>query len=147
MRLDRRVRNGENSIRRIRAGQQAYFPSEYSTAHEESWFVSGREIVTMMQTAEPRHGDHFATSFGICGCSPPARRLLRKSKMGSVLMIVADVIGHETLQMALVEDDDMIKEIASATSDESLGNAVLPRALERRSFRLHTKGVSAHQTT
>jgi len=56
--------------------------------------------------------------------------------MRSVVVVVADVLGHQALKMAFVEDDDMIEQVASAVADEAFGNAVLPRAAEAGPFGL-----------
>ena len=41
-------------------------------------------------------------------------------------MIVVDIFPHETYQMALIQDDDVVEEIATAGADPPLGHAVLP---------------------
>ena len=50
--------------------------------------------------------------------------------MGPVLMIVADVLSHEPLQMPLVQNDHLIQQVSSATSNPTFRNPVLPRAPE-----------------
>ena len=39
-------------------------------------------------------------------------------------MVVADIFGHETFQMPLIEDDDMIEQIAAAVADEAFSHTV-----------------------
>jgi hypothetical protein len=51
--------------------------------------------------------------------------------VGAILVIVADVLGYEPLQMTLVERDDVIQQLAPAASDRPFRNPVLPRAAER----------------
>jgi hypothetical protein len=51
--------------------------------------------------------------------------------MSSVFVIVVHVVREESLQMTLVQSDDVVEQFASATADPSLGNAVLPRTLKR----------------
>jgi hypothetical protein len=43
--------------------------------------------------------------------------------------------------MALVENDDLIEQIAAATPDESLSHAILPRALRADSFGLNAEAL------
>ena len=45
-------------------------------------------------------------------------------------MVVADIFGHEALEMTFVEHDDMIEQVSPATADEAFRNAILPRAAE-----------------
>jgi len=66
------------------------------------------------------------------------RRLLRQTEMRPVIVVVADVLGHEALEVAFVEYDYMIEQIA-ATADESLCYSILPRALECRTDRPHAE--------
>jgi N-acyl-D-aspartate/D-glutamate deacylase len=56
--------------------------------------------------------------------------------MRSVVVVVADVLGHQALKMAFVEDDDVIEQVSAAVADEAFGNAVLPRAAEAGPFGL-----------
>lgn len=50
--------------------------------------------------------------------------------MRSIVVVVADVLSHETLQMPFVQNDHMIQQISSAAPDPALCNAVLPRTTE-----------------
>ena len=56
------------------------------------------------------------------------RGFFAQHKMSSVVMIVVDISPHETYQMALIQDDDVVEEIATAGADPPLGHAVLPGA-------------------
>ncbi len=42
----------------------------------------------------------------------PCRRLLPKSDMWPVLLVVGDVLGGDPLKMILVEDNHMVEELA-----------------------------------
>ena len=60
------------------------------------------EILTTMQTSEPRHGNHLRTDRrALCGGSA-SRGFFAQAKLSSVVMIVVDVFPHETFQMALI---------------------------------------------
>jgi hypothetical protein len=47
--------------------------------------------------------------------------------MRSVLVVIADVLIHQTFQMAFVENDYMVEQIATAVANPALGDTVLPR--------------------
>ena len=55
------------------------------------------------------------------------RRILGEPEMGSVHVVIPDVLRHEAFQMAFVQNDHMIQQIAPAASHPALGNSVLPR--------------------
>jgi len=46
--------------------------------------------------------------------------------MRSVLMVVAHVFRHQSLQMALIQDDYVSQQVSSAASHPTLGHSVLP---------------------
>lgn len=58
--------------------------------------------------------------------------------MGSVLVVVADIVQELTFQMGLVEGNDVVEQIAAGTFDLPLGYSVLPGTLKRRSHRRQT---------
>jgi hypothetical protein len=61
--------------------------------------------------------------------------------MRPVVMVVPDVLVHQALQMAFIENDHMVKEIAAAVADPALRDAVLPRTAETSSLRLNAKAL------
>ena len=84
----------------------------------------------MVQTAEPRHRNHPATWARNSNGLAPCRGLLLQPEVRPVLVVVTDVLAHQTLQMPFVYYDDMIQQVPAAVADEALGDAVLPRAAE-----------------
>ena len=72
----------------------------------------------MMQAAESRT-DRDVT--GGRRTNSASRCSLLASRMGTILMVVADIIGKESLQVGLVEGDGMIQQIAPQ------GQVCLPR--------------------
>ena len=52
-------------------------------------------------------------------------------------MIIANIIAQKSLQMGFIQSDDMVEHIAAAASDPALGNAVLPRAVDRGLHAIH----------
>jgi hypothetical protein len=91
---------------------------------------SGGQIVTMMRTAELGHGYDLATCTGILFCRTTGGRSLRQRKMSPILVVVADVLIHQAFQMAFIENDHMVEQIATAVANPSFGNAVLQRTAE-----------------
>jgi hypothetical protein len=65
-----------------------------------------RAVVAMMQTAESRTS---SDATGLQGTNPATRRLLPKSKMSAILVVIADIVGEQPLQMSLIQDDHMIQ--------------------------------------
>jgi hypothetical protein len=57
--------------------------------------------------------------------------------MRAVVMIVADVVIEQTLQVAFVDSDDVIQEFAAATAYPTLRNSILPRTPQRTADRTH----------
>ena len=84
----------------------------------------------MMQAAESRHGIDLATcivmNLGFTTC----RSSLLQSKMSSVLVIITNVITHQSFQMPLIEHDGMVEQIPAAVADPALRDTVLPRTSE-----------------
>ena len=95
---------------------------------------SGSEIVAMVQTAEPRHGNDLRTCCRSHCYVPFCRSFLIQPEMGSFVVVIADVLGHEALQVTLVQDDYMVEQVAAAIADEAFGDAVLPGTLKAGSF-------------
>ena len=99
----------------------------------------------MMQASEPRHGDHLRIDRrALCGRSA-CRSFFAQAEMSSVVMIVVDIFPHETFQMALIQDDDVIKKIAAAGADPPLGHTILPGASNRGANRKDAKTLGSLQ--
>jgi len=52
--------------------------------------------------------------------------------MCPIFVVIADVLGHEQLQMPLIANNHVIRQVAAATRDPALGDAILPRAADGR---------------
>jgi hypothetical protein len=52
--------------------------------------------------------------------------------MRAVIMIIRRVCGKKPLEMALVQGDDVVEQVASAASHPALRYSVLPGALDGR---------------
>jgi hypothetical protein len=95
----------------------------------------------MMQTAQPWHGYDLEACNGILFRFTTGRRSLIQRKMRSVVVVVADVLIHEALQMPFIENDHVVEQIPAAVADPALGNAVLPRTAEAGLFRLDAEAL------
>ena len=56
--------------------------------------------------------------------------LFREAEMRAVFVVVADVLIEQPFQMAFMECDDVVQEVAAAAFHPALGDAILPRAFE-----------------
>ena len=52
-------------------------------------------------------------------------------EMGSVLIVIGNVLGQKPPEMTLVQGDDVVQQLTSATANPALRNSVLPQALYR----------------
>ena len=59
--------------------------------------------------------------------APPTGRACRGRPVG-VALARPDVLAEQAQQMTVVEDDDMVEELATDAADPTFGDAVLPRA-------------------
>jgi hypothetical protein len=55
-----------------------------------------------------------------------AECLLSQSQVSTVFVVVANLVSKKSLQMALVESDDVVEQIAAAASHPALSDSVLP---------------------
>ena len=51
--------------------------------------------------------------------------------MGSVFVVVADILCEKTLQVPFVERNHVIEQVAAATPNPALRHSILPRTLVR----------------
>jgi len=93
----------------------------------------------MMQATEPRYGIHLRIHRRTFCCFSTRRGLLVQSEMGSVIVVIANVLGHEPLEMAFIEHNYMVKQISTARTDEGLGRAIPPWALDTGSFGFYSE--------
>jgi len=120
--------NHRNGAGADAANQRAQFSRGFSSTSldEVQSESSSGKIVTMMQAAEPWHGDDLAICTRMDLCFTSRRCFLLQREMRSVPVIIADVIRHQSFQMPLIEHDDMVEQVSAAVADPALRNAVLP---------------------
>src|ERR1022692_1149567 len=53
-------------------------------------------------------------------------RYLRQSEVGPIFMVIAHILGQQPLEVLLIQDDHVVEQVSSATSDPALRHAVLP---------------------
>jgi len=86
----------------------------------------------MLHTAEARLRNDSAP---IDRANSASRSLLPQAEVSSVLLVVADIFGEQQSQVALVEGDDVVQQIAPATLHPPLCSSVLPKTPVRRPHR------------
>jgi hypothetical protein len=59
--------------------------------------------------------------------------------VGSVVVIIGNVLGEESLQMALIQRDYVVEQVAAAASDPTLGDAILLGTPNRGTDRCHVQ--------
>src|SRR6266481_8081227 len=97
------------------------------------WLLNLRcHRITMVQPAESRKRLNLAFTRRANFCSTTCWRVLHQSKMCPVLMVVKQVRRHQPFEMALIQDDHVIQQVALATSHPALRNTVLPRTAKGR---------------
>jgi len=66
----------------------------------------------MMQAAESGHYDDFAPGLRATHRCTACRRFLLQREMRPILVVVADVLIHQALQVTFIQNDDMVEQIA-----------------------------------
>ena len=84
----------------------------------------------MVQAAEPRHRYDPAIYARILARFTTGRRSLREREMRSIVVVVMDVLAHQSFQMPLIDDDHVVEQITTTTANPTFSHTVLPRASE-----------------
>jgi hypothetical protein len=64
--------------------------------------------------------------------NPAVRCRLLKSEMRSVLMMVTNILGKQSLQMAFIQRNNVVQQVSSAASHPALRDAILPGKIGRK---------------
>src|SRR5260370_11932717 len=72
--------------------------------------------------------------------NPAVRCRLLKSEMRSVLMMVTNILGKQTLQMAFIQRNHVVQQVSSAASHPVLRAAILPGRSEGSCLGNHSTG-------
>src|ERR1039458_8812197 len=95
---------------------------------------SSSPVIAVMQPAHALLANHCTVFQRAC---PASRRLLLQPEVGSVVVIIGNVLGEESLQMALIQGDHVVEQVAAAASDPTLGDPILPGTPNRGTDRCH----------
>src|ERR1022692_712056 len=86
---------------------------------------SSSPVIAVMQPAHAPLANHCTVFQRAC---PASRRLLVQPQVRSVVVIVGNVLGDESLQMALIQCDYVVEQVAAAASDPTLGDCASPQS-------------------
>src|SRR5450759_1556417 len=95
---------------------------------------SSGPVIAVMQPAHALLADHGTLFPRAC---PASRRLLIQPEVGSVVVIIGNVLREQSLQMALIQGDHVVQQVAAAASDPTLGYPILPGTPNRGTDRCH----------
>src|ERR1035441_345891 len=95
---------------------------------------SSSTVIAVMEPAHALLANHCALFQRAC---PASRCLLVQPEVRSVVVIIGNVLREESLQMALIQRDYVVEQVAAAASDPTLGDAILPGTPNRGTDRCH----------
>src|SRR5665647_3196113 len=75
---------------------------------------SSSPVIAVMQPAHALLANHCTVFQRAC---PTSRRLLVQTEVASVVVIIGNVQGEESLQMAITQRDHVVEQDAAAASD------------------------------
>jgi cytoskeletal protein RodZ len=81
----------------------------------------------MVQPSESLLSKDSTRSFGT---NSALRCPLLKSEMRTVLMVVTNILGEQSLQMAFIQRNNLVQQFSSTASDPTLREAILPGTSE-----------------
>ncbi|HEX4155994.1 MAG TPA: hypothetical protein VHY48_10300 [Acidobacteriaceae bacterium] len=59
--------------------------------------------------------------------------------MSPIVVIIANVLGHEAVEVPFIENDDVIEQVSATAADEAFYDAILPWAAQAGALGLDTK--------
>jgi len=89
-----------------------------------------------MQAADARQRDDLRRGRGARCHRTRVRGILLEPEVGSVLVVKREELCHQAAQMAGVEHDHVIEQLASCGSDRAFADPVLPGTLKPGAFDL-----------
>jgi hypothetical protein len=95
---------------------------------------SGSPIVAMMKPSQSRVRKYPT---GSDGASSTVRCALPEPQMSTVLVVIANILREQPLQMAFINCDDVVQQVTTTTANPTFRNSILPRTFERSSDRTH----------
>src|ERR1017187_5870852 len=97
---------------------------------------SSSPVIAVMQPAHAPLANHCTLFPRAC---PTSRRLLIQPEVGSVVVIIGNVLRQKSLQMALIQRDHVVEQVAAADSDPTLGDPILPGTPNPGTARCHVQ--------
>jgi hypothetical protein len=96
--------------------------------------LSCGQVINMMETSEHGYCDELSSLRASIRrrCRRRAGRALSNGTVWAPAVEVADILGQDFLQMALVEDEHVVQALGPDRPHPALGNRVGPRRSERR---------------
>src|ERR1035441_8395625 len=98
---------------------------------------SSSPVIAVMQPAHALLLANHCTLFQ--RACPTSRRLLVQPEVGSVVVIIGNVLRQESLQMSLIQRDYVVEQVAAAASDPTFGDPILPGTPNRGTDRCHVQ--------
>src|SRR5664279_4057236 len=95
---------------------------------------SSSPVIAVMQPAHALLANHCTVFQRAC---PASRCLLVQPQVRSVVVIIGNILGEESLQMAFIQRDHVVEQVAAAASDPTLSDAILPGTPNRGTDRCH----------
>jgi len=83
--------------------------------------------ITVVQAAESRQGLNLAFSRRANCCWPTCWGVLRETQVRAIIVVIEHVLGYQPFEMPFIQDDYVVKQVSSATSNPALSDTVLPR--------------------
>src|SRR5579864_1508215 len=80
----------------------------------------------MMETADPREREHLRSVAGLVLNGTPIGSVLAEPVVGSVQMVIANVVPNQTSQVLFVQWNHMVQQLSAAASDPTFRYSVLP---------------------
>ena len=80
---------------------------------EPNWTSLGHTIIAVVQAAQSRAALNRALTHTRCGDGTSFRRVFLQPQMSAVVMIAADVIRRESLQMPFISHDHIIQQVVA----------------------------------
>src|SRR5664279_1683560 len=97
---------------------------------------SSSPVIAVMQPAHAPLANHCTVFQRAC---PASRRLLVQREVCWVVVIIGNVLGEESLQMTLIQSDNVVEQVASASSAPTLGDTILLDTPNRGTDRCYTQ--------
>jgi hypothetical protein len=95
----------------------------------------------MVQAANPGQGNNLTAFYRLCLNIPGNRSIFGKIIVGSVEVVIGEVLSENPSQMVFTKNDKMVETIPAYCADQAFNVAILPRT-SGGSFNLLSSGDS-----